>query len=122
MNLPKCPSCRGETEFIADQKCQCYHCGYIWSLPKTQRLDDCKHGEIVQIGLTTYRLYRLEVFADGILGTMTRFARLQPCNKRESGWWDDHNQKSLYRNWSDPCELVDDANTAVAGQRLIINH
>lgn len=84
------------------------------------KLSDCKHGSIVKVGDSTYRLYRLEELAGGLLGTMKRFARLHPCFNRPSGWWDDHNQKFLIRNWSDPCELIDDSNTAVAGQRLII--
>lgn len=82
------------------------------------KLSDFRHGTIVKIGETTYRLYRLEVFADQTLGTMKRFARLQPCGLRPTGWWDDHNKPSQIRNWSDECELVDDQYTAVAGERL----
>ena len=87
-----------------------------------QTLNDCKHGSIVKVGSVTYRLYRLEVFNDGTLGTMKNFARLHPCNKRDSGWWEDHNQKSLIRDWSADCELIDDTNTATAGQKLLITH
>lgn len=84
------------------------------------KLSDCKHGSIVKIGKTNYRVYRLEEFHDGTLGTMKPFARIQKCEKRKTGWWDDHNVKFEIRNWQDECELVDDSNTAVAGEKLII--
>ncbi len=80
------------------------------------RLSDFKHGTIVRIGSATYRLYRLEEFAGGMLGTMKRFARIQPCVVRNGVWWDDHHAKFEIRNWSDECELVDDTHTAVAGE------
>jgi hypothetical protein len=89
------------------------------------KLSDFKHGTIVRIDGTTNRLYRLEILQGGILGTMTRFPRLQPCAKRnpstklpDDHWWDDHNAKFVIRNWSDECELVDDTKTAVAGEVL----
>ncbi len=80
-------------------------------------LSDCLHGSIVRIGQHTYRVYRLEELRDGILGTMTRFARIQPCLIRGKHWWDDHNQKFEIRNWSDRCFMIDDTRTAVAGEK-----
>lgn len=85
------------------------------------KLRDCKHGTIVRKENTTYRLYRCEVFQDGTLGTMKPFARIQKCDKRDTGWWDDHNQTFLIRSWDDECEIVDDSNTAIAGERLILS-
>lgn len=82
------------------------------------KLRDCLHGSIVKIGQITYRLYRLEVFAGGILGTMKRFASLQPCALRDGHWWDDYHATHEIRNWSDDCELIDDSHTAVAGEVL----
>jgi hypothetical protein len=79
------------------------------------KLGDCRHGSIVRIGTVTYRLYRLEEFHDGLLGTMKMFARLQPCTLQASGWWDNYNVRSVIRGWSEPCELVDDSDTAIAG-------
>lgn len=84
------------------------------------KLMDCKHGSIVKIGNVLYRLYRLEQFADGFLGTMKRFPRLHPCEKRSTGWWDLHNKNFQLMKWSDECELIDDSNTAESGQRLIL--
>lgn len=81
------------------------------------KLSDFKHGTIVKIGSTNYRLYRLEQFAGGLLGTMTRFPRLQECEKRGDHWWDIHTKTPNYScHWNQPCELVDDSNTAVAGE------
>lgn len=81
------------------------------------KLSDFRHGTIIRIGQTNYRLYRQEQFPNGLLGTMSRFARIQPCDLRGDGhWWDDHNAKWETRNWSDECELVDDSYTAVAGE------
>jgi hypothetical protein len=81
------------------------------------KLSDFNHGTIVRIGKNTYRLYRLEVFHNGVLGTMKSFARLQPCVKRGEHWWDDQNSKFEIHNWSDECELVDDSNVGVAGEK-----
>lgn len=78
-------------------------------------LRDALHGTIVRRGTQTYRVYRLEQFAGGLLGTMKPFASLQPCELRADGWWDIHTKPREIRNWSDPCELVDDSHTAVAG-------
>lgn len=80
------------------------------------KLSDFKHGTIVKIGQNTYRLYRLEECSSGILGTMTRFASLQPCFLKDGHWWDDWNSKRETRDWSDACEFVDDQHTAVAGE------
>lgn len=81
-------------------------------------LRDCKHGSIVQIGAHNYRVYRLEEFLDGRLGTMKMFARLQPCFLKNGHWWDDHNQKFEIHNWNESCVMVDDTNTAVAGEKF----
>jgi len=79
-------------------------------------LNDCKHGTIVKIGPTTYRVYRLEQFDNGVLGTMRNFAGVQKCKQREDGsWWDVHTVPRKYQHWHTSCELVDDSNTAVAG-------
>ncbi len=92
------------------------------------KLSDCEHGSIVKVGSHIYRLYRLASFRQ-MLGAMMRFARLQPCakvnpsTKKESEyWWDDHNEKSQLHDWSDECELVDDSNTAVAGEVWVLQY
>lgn len=85
------------------------------------KLSDCKHGSIVKVGSHEYRLYRLEQFADGTLGTMRRYARLQPVIRKETGFWDDHKYSSWYKDWEAECELVDDTDTAAAGEKLVIS-
>lgn len=88
------------------------------------KLSDCLHNTIIRIGDTTYRVYRLEILHEQILGTMTRFARIHPCAKMNPSskqpsdhWWDDHNAKWQIRNWSDEIdEVVDDSLTFVAGE------
>jgi hypothetical protein len=80
------------------------------------KLSDCKHGSIVKVAGTTYRLYRLEELADQVLGTMKLFPRLQPVAQRKTGWWDSHEAYHKIGQWTDECELVDDTCTATAGE------
>jgi hypothetical protein len=81
------------------------------------KLSDCKHGSIVKVNGSTYRLYRLEELgSDRVLGTMKQFPRLQQVSKRESGWWESHEAYHKMGQWTDECELVDDTCTAVAGE------
>jgi len=91
------------------------------------KLSDCKHGTIVRMGDNCYRVYRLEEFAEGTLGTMKRFARLIECEKRNPStglpsmyWYEKHDSAGIIRDWSNTCEVIDDSNTAVAGEKLTI--
>ena len=93
----------------------------ITTMKVNMKLSNYSHGSIVRIGNQTFRLYRLEEFSNGLLGTMKRFPRLQPCFYREKfGWVDDHKAQWHLGNWNDECELVDNSHTAIAGERLTL--